>query len=151
MRKQDPKIALLRGVPALAGQADKELAQLAPLVDAVEFEAGQILMREGAAGGEAFLIVEGRAAVAIGGREVSSVGPGDLVGEMALLDHSPRSATVTATTRMRLLVMTPGAFASILRQPTAGWRMAAELAARLRRAEGAPTYDLPSRTDGAAR
>lgn len=145
MRKQDPKIALLRGVPALAGQADKDLEQLASLVDEVEFGAGRVLMREGRAGGEAFLIVEGRAEVAIGGRTVATVGPGELVGEMALLDHSPRSATVTAMTPMRLLVMTPGAFGSILRQPTAGWRVAADLAARLRRAEGAPTYDLPSR------
>lgn len=151
MKKRDPKVALLRSVPALAGQADKELAQLAPLVDEVSFGTGEVLMREGAAGGEAFLIVEGRAEVAVGGRRVAFVGPGELVGEMALLDHSPRSATVTALTPMKLLVMTPGAFASILRQPTAGWRVAADLAARLRRLEGAPTYDLPTRDSRSTR
>lgn len=151
MRKQDPKVALLRSVPALAGQPDKELAQLAPLVDETRVAVGTVLMREDTPGGEAFLIIEGRASVVIAGKAVAEVGPGELVGEMALLDHNPRSATVTATTPMRLLVMTPGSFASIVRQPTAGWRLAASLAARLRRAEGAPTYELSSGANGGPR
>lgn len=146
-RKQDPKVALLRSIPALAGRADKELVELAPLVDDARFEVGRRLMREGAPAGEAFLIVEGRAEVVIGGERVAEVGPGELVGEMALLDHNPRSATVTALTPMRLLVMSPASFASILRQPAIGWRVAANLAARLRKAEGAPTYDLPTAGD----
>lgn len=103
-----------------------------------------MLIREGAVGAEAFLIVEGHADVVVAGKHVARVGPGEPVGEMALLDHSPRSATVTAVTPMRVPVLAAGSFASIVRQPVAGWRMAAVLAARLRQAEGAPTYDLPS-------
>ncbi|MGQ0833077.1 MAG: Crp/Fnr family transcriptional regulator [Microthrixaceae bacterium] len=151
MKKQDPKVALLRTVPSLAGQPDKELAQMAPFVDEASVETGFVLMREGTTGREAFLVVEGRADVSIAGRSVAQVGPGELLGEMALLDHSPRSATVTALTPMKLLVMDPGSFASIARQPTAGWRMAADLAARLRRVEGAPTYDARHRTAGGGR
>ena len=145
-KKQDPKVVLLRSIPALAGRADKELLDLAPLVDDVSFEAGRRFIREGAPAGEAFLIVEGRAEVAIRGQRVAEVGPGELVGEMALLDHNPRSGTVTALTPMRVLVMNPASFASILRQPAIGWRVAADLAARLRKTEGAPTYELA--TDG---
>lgn len=150
MRKQDPKVALLKTVPALAGQPDKELAQMAPFIDEAAVQAGHVLMREGTPGREAFLVVEGRADISIGGTSVAQVGPGELVGEMALLDHSPRSATVTALTPMKLLVMDPGSFASIARQPTAGWRMAADLAARLRRLEGAPTYDMVHGDGGTA-
>ena len=109
MKKQDPKVALLRTVPSLAGQPDKELAQMAPFVDEASVEAGFVLMREGTTGREAFLVVEGRADVSIAGRSVAQVGPGELLGEMALLDHSPRSATVTALTPMKLLVMDPAA------------------------------------------
>ncbi|HLF99045.1 MAG TPA: cyclic nucleotide-binding domain-containing protein [Acidimicrobiia bacterium] len=140
MRRTDPKIQLLRRV-GLRDETDRELAELAPLVDEVEFDVGDVLMEEGRTAFEAFIIVEGTASVSIDAHHIATLGPGEMVGEMALLDHSPRSATVTAATPMRLLAMDPRSFASLLRRPTIGWRVAAELAQRLRRAEGAPTFD----------
>lgn len=140
MRRKDPKIQMLREV-GLRDETDRELAELAPLVEEVEFGPGEVLMEEGRTAWEAFIVVEGSATVSINGHEVATLGPGEMVGEMALLDHSPRSATVTAATPMRLLAMDPRSFASLLRRPTIGWRVAAELAQRLRRAEGAPTFD----------
>ena len=141
MNRNDPKIALLRRVPGLAGYADRQLAQLAPLVDEATAEPGSILVQEGKPGRQTFLIVEGQADVTLRGQYLERLGPGDFVGEMALLDHSPRSATVTAATPMRLLVMDPSSFASLISQPSVSRRIATDLAGRLRRAEGAPTYE----------
>jgi len=141
MNRTDPKIALLRRVPGLAGYADRQLAQLAPLVDEATAEPGSILVQEGKPGRQTFLIVEGQADVTLRGQYLERLGPGDFVGEMALLDHSPRSATVTAATPMRLLVMDPSGFASLVSQPSVSRRIATDLAGRLRRAEGAPTYE----------
>ena len=141
MKRQDPKIALLRRVPGLGGYADRQLAQLAPLVDEAELPAGTILMEEGRPGRQTFLIVDGQADVTLRGQYLNRLGPGDFVGEMALLDAGPRSATVTAVTPMQVLVMDPASFASLISQPSVSRRIASDLAGRLRRAEGAPTYE----------
>jgi CRP-like cAMP-binding protein len=141
VKRQDPKTALLRRVPGLAGYADRQLAQLAPLVDEADMPTGSILIQEGKPGRECFLVVDGEADVTLRGQYLERVGPGDFVGEMALLDASPRSATVTAVTPMRVLVMDPGNFASLISQPAVSRRIASDLAGRLRRAEGAPTYE----------
>jgi CRP-like cAMP-binding protein len=141
VKAQDPRIALLRRVPGLAGYADRQLAQLAPMVDEADVAPGTILVREGKPGRQTFLIVEGQADVTLRGQYLERVGPGDFVGEMALLDNSPRAATVTAATPMRLLVMDPTSFASLLSQPAVSRRIATDLAGRLRRVEGAPTYE----------
>jgi CRP-like cAMP-binding protein len=97
--------------------------------------AGRVLMRQGTPGAEAFLVADGEAAVTVSGLTVGKVGKGDLVGEMALLDHSPRSATVTADSPMRLLVLHPQAFAALVRQPTLSWWLATMMAQRLRLAQ----------------
>ena len=141
MKTPDPKIALLRRVPGLAGYADRQLAQLAPLVDEAEVDEGTVLIEEGRPGRQTFLVVEGHADVTLRGQYLERVGPGDFVGEMALLDASPRSATVTAVTKMTVLVMDPSSFASLVSQPAVSRRIAADLAGRLRRQEGAPTYE----------
>jgi CRP-like cAMP-binding protein len=141
VKRQDPKIALLRKVPGLAGYADRQLAQLTPLVDEADVPAGTILVEEGKPGRQTFLVVEGEADVTLRGQYLERVGPGGFIGEMALLDASPRSATVTAVTDMKVLVMDPTSFSSLLAQPAVSRRIASELAGRLRRAEGAPTYE----------
>lgn len=137
---RDPKIALLRNVPGLRQYRDRDLARIAPLVDEADIAEGEVLIEQGRAGLSAYIIVDGEALVTVGDKEVGRLGAGDFVGEMALLDHSPRSATVTAVTEMRVLAMNPQSFATILNQPNIGWRVAAGLAERLRRVEGAPTY-----------
>jgi len=142
-KTSDPKIERLRSVPGLAGTSDKELVRLLPYVDEAELAAGHVLMEEGKPGREAFVIVEGEAEVALQGSVVTRLGPGELIGEMALLDHSPRSATVTAATPMRVLVLDPVGFRSILRTPSVATGMATGLAKRLRDIEGAPTYETP--------
>lgn len=143
-RTVDPKLELLRSVPALRTHSDRELARVAPLVDEVRFRAGDVLMQEGRPGDEVFVIVAGTASVTLRGERVAALGPGDFAGEMALLDHSPRSATVTAATDVTALVLGPQDFGALLDRPAVGRRIAMELAARLRRAEQAPTYEVES-------
>ena len=136
MKKSDPVIKALRSVPGLRGLSDRALAALGPLVDEVDIAAGARLTREGLAAKEAFLIVEGDADVFVDGEAIATVGPGDFVGEMAMLDIGPRSATVRAKTPMRVLVIGPQAFGAFVEHGGVARSMATQLAQRLRRADG---------------
>ena len=142
--KTDPKIERLRNVPGLAGTSDRELARLLPYVDDAELPAGYVLMEEGKPGREAFVIIDGEVEVAVHDQVLARLGPGEVIGEMSLLDHSPRSATVVASTPMRVLVLDPVGFRSILREPTVATGLATGLAKRLRDLEGGPTYERDS-------
>ena len=75
------------------------------VAEEIEVPAGRVLIRQGDRGKEAFVIHEGRAKAAIRGKGSAKLQPGDCFGEMALLHSAPRSATVTAETDMRLLVI----------------------------------------------
>ena len=68
-------------------------------------KAGTRLTAEGANAYETFIVVEGVAEVVVDGKPVGEVGPGELVGEVAVLQHSRRTATVTAKTHMKLIVI----------------------------------------------
>lgn len=138
MRK-DPKIEMLRRVPALAAYSDAQLGDLARLVDELLVESGHVLTLEGASGREAFLIVDGEATVTIAGELIAVVGPGQFVGEMSLLEHEPCTATVTAVTPMRVLVMDPRSFGTLLSDASMATRMARALASRLRQQQAVPT------------
>ena len=108
----------------------------------VTVRAGRKLIAEGEVGTEAYVIVEGRATATLAGAEVGTLGPGDAVGEMALLDPaSPRSATVTADTDTDLLVLEPRSFRKLLADyPQVTIMIAVSLAQRLRAVEHAPTF-----------
>ena len=93
---------LLGQVPLFAACSDKELERLARLAEVVDFPAGQTLMSEGDMGHEFFVIIDGEVGVVIGGDTVAKLGPGQYVGETALLDPGPRTATVTALQPVRL-------------------------------------------------
>jgi CRP-like cAMP-binding protein len=138
MRRRDPVVELLRRVPGMADAPDKDLSALVPLVDVLEVEAGRTLARQGTRGREACVVVEGRGDILIDGELVATVGPGEFVGEMAMLDEGPRTATVRARTAMRVLVIGPRAFETFADHPAAGRAMAVQLSQRLRRVQ-APT------------
>src|SRR5437899_2462183 len=87
---------LLRRIPGLEDASERDLAELARLVEEVEVGAGSALVREGDDGLEAYLVVSGTAIVTVGGETIARLGRGDFVGELAMLDHGTRSATVTA-------------------------------------------------------
>lgn len=71
--------------------------------DVVTVPAGQAICREGEPGDLMFVLQDGEADILVGGSLVETVGPGSLIGEMALIDASPRSATAIARTDCRLV------------------------------------------------
>lgn len=107
MRKRIPaeRLALLRKISLFAGCDDKALAVIDRLVCDHNVPAGTILTREGAVGRHSYVIVSGTAAVNVRGQKVAELGPGDVFGEMAVLQNLPRTATVSALSSMHLLTV----------------------------------------------
>ena len=110
MRSADMKTDMLHRVPLFADLNRKQLREVARIADEMRFDAGRVLMREGELGRELFIILEGRANATRDGHHLGEVGPGDAVGEMALIDHGPRTATVVATEPMDVLIVSGRAF-----------------------------------------
>jgi len=134
------RVDLLRTIPTFQGCQDRELAHLASRIDEVDVEAGDALMRENEPGTSLFVIVSGRAAVTVEGIEVNQLQAGDLCGEMALLDGTPRCATVTATTPLRALAIPSSDFDEMVREPWMARRVLRTIVQRLRAAEGGAAY-----------
>jgi CRP/FNR family transcriptional regulator, cyclic AMP receptor protein len=111
---QDVKVERLKRAPLFEGLSRKELVQLARMTDDVEVPAGRVLCKEGDIGREFFVLVDGKVDVAKNGRRVAKLGAGDFVGEISLLEQTPRSATVTATTPLRFFVLTSRAFRQLV-------------------------------------
>jgi CRP-like cAMP-binding protein len=102
--------------------------------DRLSVPAGVALTVQHEPGRQAFIVAEGEAEVIVDDEVVAEIGPGDLVGEMSLLDNQPRSATVVAKTYLHVLVMEPRQFGTLFADPhTAQWN-AASLSRRLREA-----------------
>jgi len=102
--------ARLHSVPFFSTLDKKDLAEVARQTDEVDVRAGKVLAREGEIGQEFFVIEEGTAEVTVNGSPVRDLGPGDFFGELALLEEDRRTATVTATSAMKLIVMTRASF-----------------------------------------
>jgi CRP-like cAMP-binding protein len=112
---RDSKIELLKNVPLFARCSGKALKQIAAIADEVHLAEGKELTRQGARGREFFVLVDGTADVRKSGRKVDTLGPGDFFGEIALVTHGPRTATVTTTSAVDALVITAGDFRTLLR------------------------------------
>jgi CRP-like cAMP-binding protein len=112
--RRDAKIELLKKVPLFAGCSKSELSQLAKTADELDVREGTVLTREGRAGREFFVLISGTAKVTKSGRKVADLGPGDWLGEIALITDSPRTATVTATSPVDLLVITDRRFRTVV-------------------------------------
>jgi CRP/FNR family cyclic AMP-dependent transcriptional regulator len=113
---KDAKTELLKNVPLFAGCSKTELQRIASLADELDLGDGATLIREGERGREFIVIAEGTVRVTRKGREVRELGAGDFIGEIALVADVPRTATVTATSPVRLLVVTDRAFRGLLEQ-----------------------------------
>jgi len=111
---QDTKVQALKRVPLFEDLSRKELTELAKVSDDLEVEPGKELTKEGETGQEFFVIVEGEIEVTSKGKRVALRGGGEFVGEIALLEDTPRTATVTATTPVRLFVLTRQDFRSLV-------------------------------------
>ena len=133
MLRRNQKIELLKKVPLFSLCSNRELAEIAILADEVDLRQGKELIREGARGREFFVLLEGRADVTKNGRRINRMGAGEFFGEIALVARSPiRTATVTATTPVRVLVITAQNFRRLLeRSPDLRLKVLEALAERV--------------------
>jgi CRP-like cAMP-binding protein len=135
---RNAKIDLLKKVPLFAGCSKAELRELALVADEVDLRAGRILVREGRPGREFFVLIAGTVRVTRKGRKLAELGPGDWFGEIALLTNAPRNATVTATSPIRVLVVTDRAFRQLVeRIPGIALKVLSSVGERLARDEKA--------------
>jgi CRP/FNR family cyclic AMP-dependent transcriptional regulator len=102
-------------VPLFSRLSKKELARIATLADEIDLPSGKVLAAKGARGREFFVLLEGTADVRQDTRPLPALGPGDFFGEIALVADVPRTATVTAASPLRALVITDRAFRELLR------------------------------------
>jgi len=131
---KNEKVELLRQVPLFSACTKRELIEVALVADERESSAGDDLTVEGRPGREFFVLIDGSVVVRRKGRRLADLGPGDWFGEIALLTFKPRSATVSATSPVRLLVISDRAFRSVVETtPRIALRVLASVAQRLER------------------
>lgn len=114
MSFRDQKLALLAGVPMFDQLGKRELQRVGELADVLDLPAGRTVMRQGETGAEAMVIVEGHASIERDGQPINEIGPGAVIGEMALLSGLPRVATVKLLTDARLLVLARREFQALM-------------------------------------
>jgi len=107
----------------------------------VDVPAGKVLCTEGESGGDFFLVVKGTAKVERGGKQLDQLGPGTFFGEIALIDQGPRTATVTSTSPMRLIVLGPAQFRDVLNADPQMARQLLYTVTKRLRAAGPPPAD----------
>jgi CRP/FNR family cyclic AMP-dependent transcriptional regulator len=114
----------LKRIPLFSDASDADLKQVAAFAQSKEVPEGEVILEEGGFSRELLAIEDGTAEVTRGGEKLADLGPGDVFGEAGMLDDSMRSATVTATSRLRLISLghfevkrlkkdAPGVYASI--------------------------------------
>jgi CRP/FNR family transcriptional regulator, cyclic AMP receptor protein len=132
----DEKLAALRKVPLLRDCDPSAMAAIEQLVDEVELRDGMVLIRQGDLGQEFFMILAGKVRVERDGVLLRYLGPGDFLGEIALIHEGRRTATVTAEGPVRAAVLTHQAFHGLLDEhPGLERTVMLALAARVRELE----------------
>jgi CRP/FNR family transcriptional regulator, cyclic AMP receptor protein len=127
---------VLAKVPLFAMLSKKDLDKLARQAHDQTFAAGAVLTEEGQAGVTFGVIVDGRAVVSVHGKPVRTLGPGDTFGEMALIDHSDRSAEISAETDLRCLMFVAWVFRPFaMEHPESAWALLEIMVQRVREAE----------------
>jgi CRP-like cAMP-binding protein len=106
----------LRRLQLFANVHEADVAKIATLGEPVDAEKGAVLMDQGDVGTECFFVISGQAGVYSGGQHIAAIGPGSIVGEMALVGHKPRNASVVAESSMRLLAFNIAAFKKVLEE-----------------------------------
>jgi len=96
-------VSLLKTIPLFAEVEDEKLQKIAPFASTDEFAEGAVVLKEGGYSNHFYAIEEGTAKVERDGNHLADLGPGDVFGEQGLLAKQERSATVTATSRLRVI------------------------------------------------
>jgi CRP-like cAMP-binding protein len=130
--RKDTKVELLHAVPLFASCSKAELQRLATLADELDLGEGATLIREGERGREFLVIVDGTVSVTKRGKKIRDLGAGAFIGEIALISDVPRTATVTATSAVRLIVVTDRAFRGLIEEmPSIATKVLQSLGERL--------------------
>lgn len=123
----------LGSVPIFSACTQRELQRIAKAGTDVTMTAGSIIIDQGQTGREAFVVMSGTVTVKRNGRKVATLGPGSIVGELSLLDHGPRTATVTCDTDCELFVLDQRHFTGVIDDvPSIGTKVLAHLAGVVR-------------------
>ena len=110
----DPRVEALTNVPLFAGLSAGDLATIADVVEERSAEAGGVLTEQGADGDEFYIVAEGSVEIRQDGHKIGAMGPGDHLGEIALIFGGPRTATAVVTEPSRLLVVGKDDFSAML-------------------------------------
>lgn len=123
----------LREVALFSACSKKELEKVAKAGDEINMTAGTLIVDQGQTGREAFVILDGEVTVKRSNRKIATLGSGDVVGELSLLDHGPRTATAVCATDCTLLVIDQRRFLAVLDDvPSISHKLMAALAGRIR-------------------
>ncbi len=135
------KVDLLRRVALFSGITDRALGTIAAQAEAIEFAAGQYIVRQGQVGTGFYLVASGRARVVRGGETIAHLGPGDFFGELSVLDQMPRMAHVIAGGPTTCLALASWNFTKLLeRHPKITLSLLREVARRLRAVSDSPQH-----------
>jgi CRP-like cAMP-binding protein len=119
--------------PLLADLSKRDLEEVGRLADEVDVRAGRVLLKEGDPGREFFVIIDGQIEITKEGRHLRTMGAGEFLGDIALVVERPRTATATAVTDSRLLVVGHREFHSLMEQfPSIRVSVLESIALRLR-------------------
>jgi CRP/FNR family transcriptional regulator, cyclic AMP receptor protein len=136
--KKDAKIDRLSQVPMFSACSRKDLGLIARYADELSVASGEVIVKEGDAGREFFVLVDGKASVTRNGREIAVLGPGNYFGELSLLDGQKRDATVTTASPADLLVVGTREFSALLEDvPQITRKLLAGMARRLHELDSA--------------
>ncbi len=125
-------VKALEGIDTFSGLSKAELERVARWTFEVEVPAGEDLTTEGRLAHEFFVIEDGAAEVRQNGERIAELGAGDFFGEIGLLEKKRRTATVTATTELRVIVMSAQEFRRLEQElPAVAERVRAAIRARL--------------------
>lgn len=136
MAPKDTYLDHLAEVPLFSTASRKDLQKISRASDEVSVKAGRVLVDEGRAGHEFFLILDGTASVRRNNRKVAELGRGQYFGELSLLDRGPRTATVVAESDMKVLVLGQREFLGVLDDvPGLAYKILRIMAHRLRESD----------------
>lgn len=133
MASKSAQVEHLRRVPLFAGCSKRELSAIQRVGDEIKMADGTVVIDQGQFGHEAFVILEGSVIVKRNARKVATLGPGEVVGELALLDHGPRTATAICDGDCSLFVIEQRHFRGVIEHhPSVAMKLLTELAERIR-------------------
>ncbi len=123
----------LRNIPLFQSCSQKDLEKIAKAGDEVSMPAGSLIVDQGQTGREAFVILSGSVTVKRNGKKMATLGPGNIVGELSLLDHGPRTATVVCETDCTFLLLGQRSFLGVVDSvPALSHKILASLASKIR-------------------